>query len=135
MLITREADYALRIIRSLSNGGIKSARRISGEQQIPLQFTHKIVRKLNKSAIIKVERGADGGCSLAKNPDDVSLYDLIKAVDGKTKVNSCMEENYICEWKEEHADCSISCQLVGLQERFDAELRNISVGSMMPKEK
>lgn len=132
MLITRESDYALRIIRSLSGGGNKKAARICAEQKIPQQFAYKIIRKLKSAGIINVARGTDGGCSLAADLEEVSLYDLLMAVDGKTSVNSCMEPNYSCSWKEEHSGCSINCQLSGLQDRFDSELKCISISSMMP---
>lgn len=131
MLITRQSDYALRIIRALIGGKSKTAAEISNEQQIPQQFAHKIIRKLKNSGIIDVTRGVDGGCSLAADPDGISLYDVLSAVEENTQVNSCTEGDYSCPWKEEHSGCSISCKLSDLQHRLDLELKNMTISSMM----
>lgn len=134
MLINRESDYALRIIRSLSKGISMSAGQIAKEQQIPLQFAYKIIKKLKNSGIIDVSRGVDGGCTLAADLDKMSLYDLLIAMDGKTSVNSCTKPNYTCPWKVDNGGCSINCQLTDLQERFDSELKDMTIRSMMPEE-
>lgn len=134
MLITRESDYALRIIRSLSKGGSMTTSQIADKQQIPQQFAYKIIRKLKTAGIIDVARGVDGGCTLARDLDDLSLYDLLMALDTKTSVNSCTEPNYNCPWKEDNGGCSINSQLSDLQERLDMELKDMTIASMMPED-
>lgn len=131
MIITRESDYALRIIRALAGGSLKTAGEISDEQQIPQQFAHKIIRKLKKSGILNVARGVEGGCSLAVSPDKLNLYDILVALDGKTSVNFCTEEDYICQWKDDHGGCSFNCQLTDLQKRLDSELKKMTIKNML----
>lgn len=90
MLITREADYALRILRTLSEGGLVTAAEITQRELIPRQFAYKILRKLSRVGIIAVNRGVEGGCRLTADLREKSLYDLMAALDLVELVNACM---------------------------------------------
>ena len=61
MIITRETDYAIRILRSLADLQLKNIREISDEQMIPRQFAYKISKKLERAGFIEIIRGAQGG--------------------------------------------------------------------------
>lgn len=61
MIITRETDYAIRILRSLADWEQKNIREISDEQLIPRQFAYKISKKLEQAGYIEIIRGAQGG--------------------------------------------------------------------------
>ena len=67
MLITRETDYALRILQSLLNGEKKSVGEISEQELIPQQFAYKIIKKLSQAGFVQILRGADGGASSDAN--------------------------------------------------------------------
>lgn len=58
MLITRETEYAVRILRSLVDLNLKNIREISDEQLIPRQFAYKISKKMEKAGFIEIVRGA-----------------------------------------------------------------------------
>ena len=64
MLITRETDYALRILQNLTDGEKRSVGEISQQETIPQQFAYKIAKKLAKAGFIQITRGVDGGCRL-----------------------------------------------------------------------
>ena len=64
MLLSRETDYALRILQSLLGGERKSVGEISREELIPQQFAYKIMKKLSNAGLVDITRGADGGCRL-----------------------------------------------------------------------
>ena len=76
LLVTREADYALRILRALAGGEQRTAADICEQEQIPDKFVYKIAKKLEKSGFIKIVRGAEGGCRLIVDLHTMSLYDL-----------------------------------------------------------
>ena len=52
MLITRETDYALRILRSLAQGSCLTVGELAEKETLPLKFTYKIIKKLEKAGII-----------------------------------------------------------------------------------
>lgn len=93
MRITREVDYAFRIVGNLSRSGaqVVPASQISDEEEIPLRFTLRILRKLNLAGITEAKRGATGGYKLCKDPKDVSLYDVVTAIDGPIVINRCLD--------------------------------------------
>lgn len=68
MLITRETDYAMRILRALSGGTQMTAQTISDLHQVPKPFAYKIIKKLSRAGLVSIARGAEGGCSLSADP-------------------------------------------------------------------
>ena len=67
------------------------------EEQIPLAFVYKILKQLSKAGIVGLERGPKGGCCLLVNLNEVSLYDLIIAMEENVHVTGCMRSDYDCE--------------------------------------
>ena len=128
LLITREADYALRIMRALAGGEQRIAADICQQEQIPDQFVYKIAKKLEKAGCIKIVRGAEGGCRLAVDLRTVSVYDLMEALDTDRLVNACMQPGYRCNWQEAHIEpCGFHRRFEEIQERMDALLRSYSI--------
>ena len=62
MLITRETDYALRILRALAPGSCLTVGEIAEKESLPHKFTYKIMKKMEKAGIIRIIRGVNGGC-------------------------------------------------------------------------
>jgi Rrf2 family protein len=83
--VNAKVDYALRALAELSNAGegpIK-AESIAKAQAIPLKFLENIMLELRHAGIVMSQRGAvRGGYSLARPPDQISLADVIRVVDG-----------------------------------------------------
>ena len=123
MLITRETDYALRVLRALSDGEQHTAGEISSTQLVPKQFAYKIIKKLDKGGLVSIARGVDGGCRLAADLRKVTLYDLMTAMEEGSSVVACMDPAYPCPWREAHGGCAIHCGLAQVQRKLDEELR------------
>ena len=85
MRVSAKADYAVRAIAELAAAGTESpvkAERISEAQAIPIKFLESIMLELKHAGIVRSQRGADGGYTLARPATDVSVADVIRAVDG-----------------------------------------------------
>jgi Rrf2 family protein len=84
MRISAKADYAVRAAVELAAAGDEPVKgeRLATEQDIPLQFLEHILLELKHARIVRARRGAKGGYWLAKAPEDVSLADVIRAVEG-----------------------------------------------------
>ncbi len=111
MLITREADYALRMLRVLLDEEKHSAAEMAETELIPMQFAYQILRKLSAGELVQVSRGAAGGCRLSCDLRGVSLYDLMAVMGEHDVLCACMEPGYDCRWQSEHGKCAIHCQL------------------------
>lgn len=124
MLITKETDYALRILRALAGGDRLTTAALARNEQIPQQFAYKILKKLQKDGIIRIIRGADGGCVLAESLEKVTLYRLMQAMGEDSSVSSCMKPGYQCQWRKAHGDtiCRAHLHLETIQQAIDREL-------------
>jgi len=132
MLITRETDYALRILRTLSAGGHFTAGELAEREILPQKFAYKILKKLEKAGFVNIVRGTRGGCSLGCDLRKVTLYELLEAMDMHSRLSACMESGYQCEWMENgEQDCTIHCQLSKVQEVLDSQLRSRSLYWML----
>ena len=134
MLLTRETDYALRVLRSLMDGEQRAVGEISRQQMIPQQFAYKIVKKLSRAGFVQVSRGVDGGCRLAADLKTVSLFDLMAAMEGRCDVNACMDENFVCPWREQNGGCRVHDRLNGIQAKMDETLRNCDLMTLLAEE-
>lgn len=128
MLMTRESDYAVRIMRALSVGSLMTVKQICDAEAIPIQFAYKILKKLSNADIIKIVRGACGGYQLTKDLHDVTLLQLMKAVGEEGVVNACIRPGYECSWRRQGGQmCDIHEELTRIQSTLDAELSRHSI--------
>ncbi len=130
MLITRETDYALRILQNLLDGERRSVGEISQKELIPQQFAYKITKKLAKAGLIEITRGVDGGCRLKQDLNVISLYDLITAIEGGYEVNACMDPDFTCP-RRQNGGCSVHPQLMSIQKTLTDQLRSHSLASIL----
>jgi Rrf2 family protein len=103
MQITRQADYALRAMLYLARldpNQRAATSQIAEEQEIPPSFLAKIISQLSIAGLIHTSRGAHGGVSLARKPEDVSLLDVVEAIDGPITLNDCTQDPDICTFGE-----------------------------------
>ena len=85
MRVSAKVDYALRALAELAAappGGTVKAEQLATAQEIPLNFLENILLELRRAEIVASQRGTDGGYRLARAAADVSLADVIRAVDG-----------------------------------------------------
>ena len=93
MHITQESDYAIRIVYCLAKSGARrDARSISEEMCVTLRFSLKILGKLASSGIVNSYKGNRGGYELAHPPAQVSLRDVITAVEGPYHFSRCTQD-------------------------------------------
>ena len=85
MRVSAKSDYALRALiemASRSDGRAVSAEELGKSQEIPHGFLQAILADMRRAGIVASQRGQSGGWRFAKKPADVSVADVIRAVDG-----------------------------------------------------
>ena len=90
MLITRETDYALRMLRVLLDGEKHSAAEMAETELIPMQFAYQILRKLSAGELVQVSRGAAGGCRCPEQKKTPQAFSLAEF--------AFSEEQLTCGW-------------------------------------
>ncbi|WP_411676729.1 RrF2 family transcriptional regulator [Caproicibacter sp.] len=97
MVLTLEADYAVRIVDDLAQSDRKvDARTLSEHTRVPLRFALKILRKLVASGLIVSYKGAHGGYMLAGPADSITLRQVIESVEGPYMLSRCQQDAYSC---------------------------------------
>ena len=85
MRITAKADYAVRAALELAaspDGEPVKGERLADAQEIPLQFLEHILLDLKRHELVKAKRGVRGGYWLARDPEEITVADVIRAVEG-----------------------------------------------------
>lgn len=129
MKITQETDYAFRITSFLASheNEIIGAPIIAEECSVTERFTLRILRKLNLAGITYAKRGAKGGYGLKRSKEEITLYQIICAIDGPTVINRCLGYDHYCNRKAENGvkHCKFHKKLFHIQKTiinmFDSE--------------
>lgn len=123
MQITQGTDYAFRAVLHLarSPGKIVNAQIIADKEEIPMRFLLKIMRSLISGGIVKSYRGAEGGYALAKGAEEITLLDVVEAVEGPISINRCLWHQEYCtrHWAQ---NCPVHHALGGVQSLLKQEL-------------
>jgi Rrf2 family protein len=85
MRLSARADYALRAaieIATISDSHV-TAEQVARAQQIPVKFLETILTQLRRAGLVRSQRGPDGGFWLAHPADEITLADIIRAIDGQ----------------------------------------------------
>ena len=121
--LTRGGEYAIRAMSYLAgfpDGHVASLHDIGQAQDIPESFLAKILQSLVHGGLAVSQRGAHGGFALARAATDISMRDVIEAVDGPVALNQCVL------WPE---DCRRSgdCELHKAWMRAQGQLMDVLV--------
>ena len=128
MLITRECDYAVRVIRALAGEPRLSVSDICEREAITAPFAYKILKKLQKAKIVKGYRGVHGGYSLNMDLDGLTLYEIYHAIDPDMFIIECMDPAYSCPRNIKGSDpCLVHQELEGIQKSHWDMLKRKSV--------
>lgn len=129
MLMTREMDYALRILRALHQGGQLSAAAIAERENMPKAVTLKVLKQLHAAGLVVSRRGPSGGYLLAEGCERLYLGDLFHLLGDPLFINRCQREGYRCENRPE-GDCGLCRELSRIQRALDGELRRTPLSAI-----
>lgn len=132
MQLNQATDYAFRVVlylTGLPSGEVASGQTIAESQNIPPRFLQKIMRLLAAGGLVKSYRGVVGGFTLARAARDITLYDVIVAMEGPLGIHRCLTDRKLC-----NRDCAQVCPvhkaLSGIQDRLAAELAGVTFAAL-----
>lgn len=127
-------DYAIRMVLYLAAvDRPASANEISAGMSIPQSsITTAIFPILRKTGIIAALRGTNGGYVLARRPDKISLGEIIKLMEGTTRINHCMEDDHYCS-RGAIEDCPVRKFYVQIQAGIDKIFQEQTVATLLQK--
>jgi Rrf2 family protein len=133
MQITRQADYAVRAVLYLAK--MKSGERVATgnvakEQRIPPSFLAKIISQLSIAGLLHTSRGARGGVMLARDPKDITLLEVVEAIDGPIRLNECVADGGVCSFENQ---CPIRLVWCEAQDELVARLKRTDFAQLLAK--
>jgi Rrf2 family protein len=133
MQITRQADYAIRAVRYLAKQGTtqrSATSTVAQEMKIPPSFLAKIISQLSIAGLLHTSRGARGGVTLARAPGEISMLDVVEAIDGPILLNECVGNPAHCDFSD---DCLVHPIWVEAQESLVKRLRETKFDQLAVK--
>lgn len=125
-LIRRNTEYAIRALVHLATceGEVVSAKEIAEAQDIPIEFLQKILQRLVRAGFVVSHRGTQGGFSLARKPDEVSLLEVVTTMQGRPAANKCFLGRERCE---RAPSCRLKQNWLTLEQKVNEFLADITL--------
>jgi Rrf2 family protein len=99
-MLSNSCRYAIRAVIYLASqpesAGKTGIRKISQDLDLPTPFLAKILQQLAKQKILSSTKGPHGGFSILKNPQTITLFDIVNTIDGDGIFTNCVMHNGSC---------------------------------------
>ena len=132
--LTKKADYGLMALKYLAEHPetpALSAKDVADAYGIPAQLLAKILQRLTKTGLLKSHAGMNGGYALARDPRQISAFEVIHAIDGPLFLTSCTKGTKPCDLT---PNCTIKEPLARVNETIIGVLKSISIHDLAEQE-
>ena len=129
-ILRRNTDYALRLAINLaSQAGDEalSTRVLAEAEDVSYQLACKLMQKLHAAGVVASDMGPKGGFRLKRAPEEISLVEIIEAIQGPLRLNRCVL-NGTCP---RQGSCPVRAKIGQLQEQMDDYLRNVTLAELV----
>jgi Rrf2 family protein len=120
--------WALLELARNSNGKPVMLRRIAEKYKLPQKYLHALLSSLKTAGLVRSIRGSQGGFVLSRKPSEISLYDIIQAVEGTLTIKECVEDSACCSRSHRCVAHQLWCKLSKI---FEDMLTQISLDDMV----
>ena len=129
-LVTRDTDYAVRALCYMAKKGkgVVSCTELVKELKMPRPFLRKILQDLGRRGIVRSHKGIGGGFKLLISVNKIKLSELIKIFQGTIELNECFFKKVLCP---NRATCPLKKKIDNIGKYVEAELENITIGSLL----
>lgn len=126
--LSKKIDYGLIAISHIAfqeDDKIVNAKRIASEYQIPAQLLAKILQKLAREGLIDSQNGPKGGYVLARSPEDITVGEVVKAIEGPVNLVDCHREDGVgCQ---QLRTCTVRLPIQRIQDKISRFLDSITI--------
>lgn len=137
MKLNQATDYAFRMVLHMSllpTGQKVTGGALAEQELIPERFLLKIMRSLIAAGIMKSFRGVDGGFSLNREPKDISMLDVIRAVEGETYLQRCLYDVGSCS-KACMGQCAVNEAMAVIQDQLVEQMQSVTFDKLAARER
>jgi Rrf2 family protein len=128
--LTRQSDYGVRAVLHLAcrpYGDVVQTREIAAREEIPAKYLPSIIRTLARGGLIRTLRGNQGGVTLARPPEEISLLEVIEAVEGPISLVPCIRGPRQCNHED---DCTFKPVCEKVQRTMMGQLDNTTFADL-----
>ena len=134
MKINKLTDYSIVILANLvakDENAMYTAKELSEFSGIPLPTVTRILKILSNKGILESQRGAQGGYELTNNSTDVSIAEVIEAMEGPIALTECASDDCGCAFE---PSCAVGKPWQKINKAVNDVLQNISLSDMSAKD-
>ncbi len=126
---TRRTDYGVRALINLAQNYPEgqAAPAISKDMDIPVGFLRQVLQELGRGGLVTSQPGRTGGYALAKEPESVTLAEIIEALEGKNEEPACALDGGPCHWDRA---CAIHWVWMAAKEAFAEKLESATLAQI-----
>ena len=130
MRITRACDYAFRAMIFLAGAGGApvGTAQIAGAVDAPRLYLRKILQSLSRAGLVRTSAGSGGGVVLLAAPEEITLKDIIEAVEGPISLSDCVEHPDVCP---RSPTCKVHTRLVEIETHLKEEFASSRLADLM----
>lgn len=137
-MLSTTCKYAVRAIIFIALKGTSerrvNARIIASEVGIPMQFLSKILQIFVRRELLQSFKGPTGGFFLAKDPHDISLFDIVEIIDGPAFFETCLIGNGLCEGtKNKKKRCPVHDGFSEVRNQVIEYFKNENIGDIVKR--
>jgi Rrf2 family protein len=128
--LTKKADYGLMAMKHLAERPGRaacSAKELAESYGIPLEALAKILQRLAKAGLLDSQQGIKGGYRLARNPETISAFEVIRAIDGPLFITSCVTVRGECGQTDR---CTVREPLQKVNNSIEGVLKGIMISEL-----
>ena len=116
--VNKLTDYATVVLIEIARSNVvRSSQHLSVRTGIPLPTVAKLMKSLSKAGLTQSQRGASGGYILGRGPGDITIADVIQAVEGPIALTACADTS------EEHCSIESVCPVQGKWNKVNTAVR------------
>lgn len=125
-------DYAIRTILFMASKDIQeisTAKEAAAQLGMTYSYFNKVASKIRQAGFIQSIQGPGGGYRLAKDAANISLYDIVVAMEGNICINRCLQPDKYCS-RDATATCPVHSVLGSLQNQIVDTLKSVSIADL-----
>ncbi|HEV7516793.1 MAG TPA: SUF system Fe-S cluster assembly regulator [Thermoanaerobaculia bacterium] len=127
--ITRQTDYGIVLLTHLAAHLARryNAPELAAEAHLPLPTVSKILKLLTREGLLASHRGIKGGYSLSRDPEEISMAEIVAALEGPVAITECIDESSGCTYQ---PTCRVRTNWQRINDALRTALAGISLAEM-----
>jgi Rrf2 family cysteine metabolism transcriptional repressor len=134
MRVSSKAHYGLRMMTEFAKGygkGPLSIAEVARVEHLPLAYLEQLAGQLRRGGLVESTRGVHGGYTLSRPPEQISVLDVVHAVEGEVSPVECVSSDYLTGSCAREGECASRGLWQRLKESIDAVLRQTNLAELI----